>query len=246
MAVLDASGLAAGSSTVAADAVVALTASAGFVGGASFAGQGAAIRLSSASFLGTSLAAWDYQLEAAGEVEGVSSATASAHRARTTGAGFLGRSSFVYGTLLPIHGSSFFSVAIVVDQHLPPLSAAAGATKTFRWLQQLQRGDLAVFLCGPAIPVRISYRLAQVRPDGSRKHVGPKARSPSRGAVGEFYATGRAGEAGQPGDWVIEWTYQRTAQSHPERSEMAFRVLDAVQVGEQRELLDRKPKTGWI
>jgi hypothetical protein len=120
--------------------------------------------------------------------------------------------------------------------------------KSFRWLQPLQRGDLSVFVCddrGAITPVRVAYSLIQLRLDGTRKYVGPQERTPVAGGVGEFYATGRAGESGQPGEWVIEWVYQRTYQSDLQRTEMPFQVLDAVAVGDPREQLERKIKFGW-
>jgi hypothetical protein len=244
----DASATALGSSSASAFAVILVTASGTFVGSSSSSSSAGVNHLSSAFFEGGSSFEWDYLIEAEASFAGSSSATADAHTAVGASAFFHGGSFFLYGTLLPIQGSSFFVVSAVVDVHLPPIRAITMGPKTFRWLQTLQRGDLPVFICDastPMIPARITYRLAQVRLDGTRKYVGPQNRTPVPGNVGEFYATGRAGESGQPGLWVIEWLYQRTYQSDVQRTEMPFQVLDAVAAGDPREQLDRKIKFGW-
>lgn len=107
--------------------------------------------------------------------------------------------------------------------------------KTFRWLEPLERGDLPVFVCDrhtPVAPYRVTYSLAQLRADGSKKYVGPQNRVPVAGELGEFYATGRAGESGQSGQWVIEWTLQRTPWSRPQVTEMRFDVVDGAAAGD--------------
>lgn len=248
MAILDASATGLGTSQAAALAVVRMLGSGLFVGSSNFSALGALNQLASAVFAGDSSFDWDFVLEAAATFLGSSAADAEAHRARTASAVFRGESFLAYGTLFPIQGASFVSVSPVVDTHLPPIKGITMGPKTFRWLQLLQRGDLSVFVCdgrNAVIPVRIAYNLAQVRLDGSRKYVGPQNRIPVPGDVGEFYATGRAGESGQPGHWVIEWMYQRTTQSAVQTTEMEFRVVDAVALGDARELLDRRTKWGW-
>ena len=248
MAIFDASGTAIGTSAASAAAIVEKFGVPHLGGTAALSAQAGVLQLSNASFQGSSIFDWDYFIEAAGTVAGTSAASADANIVHTALAVFPGSSLFLYSIPFVIAGTSFFSVAPQVDHQLLPVKAITMGPKTFRWLQPLQRGDLSVFICdgrSPVIPARIFYRLAQVRIDGTKKYVGPQERSPVPGVVGEFYASGRAGESGQPGLWVIEWVYQRTYQSDLQVTEMQFQVLDAVAINDPRELLVRKTKYGW-
>lgn len=119
---------------------------------------------------------------------------------------------------------------------------------SFRYLQAFQRGDLPLFVSdaeGPVSPYLVVFTMFFVRPDGSRAQVGPSYRTPVQGDVGEFYATGRAGESGQPGCWMIRWQYQRSFDSDVQCKDMYFRVLDAVQAADPRDTLQRCRKYGW-
>jgi|SRR5688572_1849508 hypothetical protein len=248
MALFDASATVLGSSSAAAIAVVRIIGAATCLGGSTFGAQVGVLQLSSAWFVASSFFTWDHQVEASASFLGTSAAGASGHAAVESRATFRGDGFFLHGALLPIQGTSAFSVASLVDAHPPPIKAITMGPKRFRWLQPLQRGDLSVFICdgrSAVVPSRIAYSLAFVRLDGSRRYVGPQNRTPVSGDVGEFYATGRAGESGQPGQWVIEWVYQRTPHSDAQRAEMAFHVLDAVALADPREQLARKVKFGW-
>lgn len=102
--------------------------------------------------------------------------------------------------------------------------------KSFQWMQTFQRGDLGIRLTdehgNPYNPVRIWYTMYQPLPGGlSIKQIGPEKQAPVQGDVGEFYATGRAGELGQPGEWIIRWTYQKTSESEPLSTETRFQVV---------------------
>lgn len=237
-----------GTSTASADAVRRVLGAASFTGASSFAGQGVSIQLTSAVYQGSSAFSWDYIADAAATALGASTSSASAVAAVGTGGIFQGGSSFLYSELIPIQGASFLAVTEVVDVQFPPVKAVTMGPKTFLWLQTMQRGDLSVFIHdgrNAIRPVKVAYNLAQLRPDGSRKYVGPQYRAPVSGSLGEFYATGRAGESGQPGRWVIEWLFQRAPHSDVQIVEMHFQVLDAAAVGDPREQLDRKIKYGW-
>jgi hypothetical protein len=181
-------------------------------------------------------------------VNGAAVASAGALVALTAMATFEGSSTFQYSIPLVAAGASSMSVVPVVDRHLRPIRAITMGPKTFGWLHLLQRGDLSVFICdgaGPVIPVAIQYRLIQVRLNGSRQALGPQARSPAAGFPGEFYVTGRAGEHGQPGQWIVEWTFRRAWQSTPQIVELPYMVLDAVMAGDGRDVTCRKIKFGW-
>lgn len=248
MASFDASASALGTSAASSFALVWVAGSAAFAGFSSFAAQAGVGQLSSVFFSGESSFDWDYFVDASAVVTGISTTSAAplvAHGARAV---FLGTSSFLYSVPFVIQGTSLFSLTPVVDRQRRPIRGITMGPKTFRWLQTLQRGDLSVFICDgrrPVVPVRIAYNLVQFRLDGSRKYVGPRERSPVPGDPGEFYASGRAGEAGQPGNWLVEWVYQRTLQSSVQKTEMRFQVLDAVTVGDPSDTLLRKTKFGW-
>ena len=83
--------------------------------------------------------------------------------------------------------------------------------KTFRYGQAFQSGDLSLCVLDGHrqhyTPTSIYYTLYQVTPSGTKLVVGPYRRTPSQRGIGTFYATGVAGELGQPGEWRIVWNY---------------------------------------
>lgn len=248
MTLFDASAIADGTSEASSAASVRVARALLFQGGASFEGSAGVGHLASATFGGESRFGWNYYVDASAVFTGA--ATSDAEGSVFVSAKALARASsrFLYNTPLVIQGTSSLSILPVVDRHLRPLRAITLGPKTFRWLQPLQRGDLPVLVCdrhSPLVPYRVTYSLAQLRANGSRQYVGPRGRVPAAGDTGEFYATGRAGEGGQAGQWVIEWTFQRTRDTRPEAAEMCFQVLDAVAACDPRDVLPRKTKFGW-
>lgn len=159
-----------------------------------------------------------------------------------------GTSKMVFSAPLPMVGKTVLTGVAVVDKVPLPVNAIVAPPKSFRYLQLLQRGDLPIYIsnhAGPVSPVRVVYTMYQVRPDGTKFQVGPKHRTPAKGVVGEYYATGRAGESGQPGNWLIRWEFQRTFQSAIQIKEMCFRVLDAVLANDPMDVTPRVVKYGW-
>lgn len=148
--------------------------------------------------------------------------------------------------VLPAEGTS--STAIFGEVLRTNLLVKSADPKAFKWMQQFQRGDLSLFLCdGREAPVDVKlifYALYQVKGQG-RVARGPQRRIPSRGVLGEYYATGLAGESGQPGDWVIVWTYQVEPGDPLVNVEYSFRVVDAVVLAASNSLLTRNRKYGW-
>lgn len=248
MAVVDASGTAEGTSAASAVEILLVGCTLGFEGDSFAEATGGLRQIVSGSFVGESAFAWIYEVDVAATFEGVALVACDAGVIVEAKALAVGSGRFTYEPPQVIRGWSSFIIQPVIDRHLPPLRAITLGPKSFRWLQPLQRGDLPVLICDqrvPATPYRVTYSLAQVRPDGSRKYVGPRERVPVPGDTGEFYATGCAGESGQPGQWVIEWKFQRTPQASFETTEMRFQVLDAVAGADPRERLQRKTKYGW-
>lgn len=129
-----------------------------------------------------------------------------------------------------------------------PVNAIVSPTKTFSYMQPLERGDLPIFISlpvGPVSPYRISYTLFEIRPDNSLRQAGASGRAPVPGVVGEYYATGRAGDLGQPGRWMIRWEFQHTPSSPVQVKEMCFRVEDAVLAKSPSDVTVRVQKYGW-
>jgi len=130
------------------------------------------------------------------------------------------------------------------------VEATASGALVLRWNQLLQITDLTLCLRdgnGPIHPVSVSYVMYYRRPDedGSLRRAGPSIRYPVRASLGRFYATGRAGEFGQPGEWVIKWSFQRNHYDPVEHATHCFQVQDAVLRDCPCDITDRVSKTGW-
>jgi len=248
MTLFNASGTVSGTSSASSAGVVLTFVSTVLQGTGDLGAALGVVRISSARFDGAGSLDWDYRVEASGVVSGTSAASGAALIAKSAFGTFQGASAFLYAVPLIVFGASSMSATVVVDRHLPPIRAITMGPKTFSWLHLLQRGDLSVFICdstGPVVPFSIRYRLIQVRLNGSRQPMGPRERVPVAGVAGEFYATGRAGENGQPGQWIVEWTFQRSSSSELQVVEFPFMVLDAVLAGVPGDVTCRKTKYGW-
>ncbi len=245
MAVIDGASTVVGSSSASAEGFVIFHFSETASGSSSMTGAGGTLYIGSGTFLGTSSMEWDYIQDGASTMAGTSSMAGDGNVIKNGSSTMLGTSSMEQSTFLPIWGTSFASMNPLV---VTAIRAITMGPKTFQWMQLLQRGDLSIFFCngdGNFSPIVVVYSLYYVRPDGSRQPVGPQHKSPVLGGVGEFYVAGRAGESGQPGNWVIEWKYQRSTVHPLEVVEMPFQVLDAVLAQDPLDTLDRKVKFGW-
>lgn len=172
--------------------------------------------------------------DAGGTAAGTSSLTGSTNMVMT-GSGLAPGSSMAYG----------LSETTCVPQ---PVNATVSTPKTFRYLEPVDQ-TLAIYFftsSGPVVPVRVVYTLFEIRADGSLKQVGVPDRVPAQGGmVGEYYATGRAGECGQPGRWLIRWEGQLSFSSTPIVKEQCFRVQDAVLAKDPADTTIRVVKYGW-
>lgn len=148
----------------------------------------------------------------------------------------------------PIEGLSGASAYLTVERVKPPLDSKLVPQKTLRYLQNLQQRDLPLYLSSknnPTTPYKVSYNLYQIASTGIRVIIGPSNRQPSIGKPGEYYATGRAGEFGQPGKWLIVWQFQRTYQSAVQVVHMCFMVKDATAAKDSLDVTIRCKKFGW-
>lgn len=149
------------------------------------------------------------------------------------------------------HGdlTAFFEVLQVPRPFCPPR-----AEKVFRYGYILTRGDLELRICdasgNPYAPVVVLFAFYQIVAGGQRMLAGPPNRRPAvdtrEGKVGRYYATGTAGELGQPGEWVIVWRFQRSWWTPTEFFEEHFKVVDEVTSGDPGALFGRCIKYGWL
>jgi hypothetical protein len=142
----------------------------------------------------------------------------------------LGASKVSISMPTPMVGYGNLAAFYVVDKVLPPLCLQT-KPPMLRWGQDIQRGMLGIWLrdyknC-PISPFKVTYTLFMVTPSGQLSQVGPCERTPAKGALGEFYATGIAGDLGQPGLWSIRWTYQVSFNGPRYYESMQFNVFDA-------------------
>lgn len=102
----------------------------------------------------------------------------------------------------------------------------------FVWRHVFQSGDLPIFFSngtGPVDPYLVTYSF-RYTPKGSECPIvaGATSRNPVRTGVGQYYATGIAGQCGQPGDrWEICWVYQETMGSPLQEVCNPFVVFDS-------------------
>lgn len=119
----------------------------------------------------------------------------------------------------------------------------------FRWGQELSLGDLTLHLKDlddtPFIPYLVNYTLYYVHRGGWAQQIGATGRTPVLSSHFGFYATGFAGEGGQPGTWRIKWQWQRAVGVPLEEFSYDFCVKDAVLAHEHRDTTPRVRKFGW-
>lgn len=142
---------------------------------------------------------------------------------------FSGVGDVVESAPLPLYGFGEITAYVEFRTFMPPICPLP-EVPSFRWQSDFGRCSLVFKLCDarglPYSPVTVLYELYQVMPGGYRLLRGPPNRQPIMEDVGSYYATGTAGECGQPGDWVIVWRWQRDPWSPVQTREMPFRVVD--------------------
>lgn len=150
-----------------------------------------------------------------------------------------------------IYGAAVLTAHMEVLHTLPPVYQNPAKVGTrLRWGQPLGPHDLVLQLLSnrgtPMGPVCISYTMYQVTSGYCTPvQVGVGNRKPGTMKLGCYYATGVAGECGQPGLWVIRWKYQRTFGEQPIEKDCYFYVLDSVLCPVPGDTLIRNRKMGW-
>lgn len=249
MAVLDGSGLIIGIASPSGTAAMSYYASGLISGSATATAASGVLRLASGLIEGEGTLSWDYLIDGEGVAAGQAVMTGTSFRTINGRGRIVGVGRFLWaGAPLPIFGTAIVVGNPVVDRHIQAVRAIVAPPRGFRYLQLLQRGDLPIYLCnntGPVSPVWVGFTMYQILPCGARKRIGPFQRTPVKGVVGEFYAVGRAGESGQPGNWVIVWEWKQHFNGAVQSKEMEFQVLDAVAAADPRDSTVRCRKYGW-
>jgi hypothetical protein len=132
---------------------------------------------------------------------------------------------------LPLQGfGNLYAYMDVIP--LPRAICPPCVPRSFSWRYEFTSGDLTLKICdvygNPYSPFVVLYALYQILPGGYKKLVGPPNRRPVMQNVGCYYATGTAGECGQPGNWCIVWRWQKTPSSPVVTSEECFTIKDQV------------------
>ncbi len=159
-----------------------------------------------------------------------------------------GQGDLIESVPLPLLGFGTLAAYMeVVRAPGPACPCAEPPTKSFGYRQTLGKCDLTLCLTdgygNNYSPVTVSYAVYQVLRGGYRQLRGPAKRTPVMTPDGCYYAPFVAGDCGQPGDWVIVWTWQRAPGFPVESRAEPFRVLDqAMQTPCDP---SRKRKFGW-
>jgi hypothetical protein len=188
----------------------------------------------------------DTETAFSGLLDGTGDLSADTQQVLAISGMFWGYGDVVESAPLPFYGFGDLVGYADVRQWPAPLCSPA-AVPSFRWNAEFDRCGLSLNLCDarglPYSPVTVLYAMYQVMPGGYRLLRGQPNRKPVTEGVGSYYATGTAGECGQPGDWVIVWRWQRDPFSPVETREMSFRVVDTANC--PCDTLPRMRKYGW-
>lgn len=135
---------------------------------------------------------------------------------------FQGLGSLYDSAPLPLSGFGNLQSFLEVAPASKPICQVQ-APQELRYMQALSPNDLKLTFCGGVCPLWVTYAFYEVQADGSRVLRGSDSRSPASLSPTRYYATGYVGECGQPGTWVICWTYSDGSTLHTQEQE--FKLL---------------------
>lgn len=161
----------------------------------------------------------------------------------------VGSTSLAYSEPLPMVGVTTLSAYLEVTSGPPQPFCICPTGKEFRWGHVFTRFDLPLYLKDLTCtlresPFEVKYAMYHLV-DESYVQAGPPCRIPVTQGVGEFYATGTAGEFGQPGDWQIVWSVRVSFNSPVLTKTYSFRVVDAISSPITGDPTPRHTKYGW-
>ncbi len=141
-------------------------------------------------------------------------------------------------------------VAIPEILHFPPLCVCGPRPFTYPFGRQIARKDLIFQITdaagNPITPFRVTYALFRVLASGALLPFGDRQRHPALISVGRFYPTFRSDDLGQPGNWLIRWTYQESSSSVPVVKDLLFRIHDSFHSKVWMDVTPRRHKHGWF
>jgi len=148
---------------------------------------------------------------------------------------------------LPMMGFGYLTAYMEVLKTPKAICPICTCLGTLSYGQTLGPGNLTLCICDSEgnrfSPAYVSYALYEVLRGGSKHLRGPAARPPVMTSCGCYYATGVAGDCGQPGLWCIVWTWQQAPGFPCECKEECFQILDTAMANPCDP--NRKRKFGW-
>lgn len=159
----------------------------------------------------------------------------------------LGSGQLLWNGPAVIYGTGTLTGLMQVLRVPAPICPIAAPAQSFSYMQALGKGGLTLCItdCSGNIfsPAIVTYSLYEVLPGGYKQLRGPACRTPVMDVHGCYYATGMAGECGQPGNWCIVWSWSQGPGCPGGTSSEPFRVLDAAMSNPCDP--NRKQKYGW-
>jgi hypothetical protein len=217
-------------------------------GGSTVSGIGQALIDVSGMAIGSGSSIDGSVVDVAGGVLGSTTLFGNARRIFNMRGYAYGRSITGDSTPYPIYGTAIVSGVLEITHIGYPICQTPLVKKSFRWGHSFAPGDLEVQVVGPGNnpvgPVCMQFTMFQVQQGCALMQKG-LTRRPGKTGVGKFYATGTAGECGQPGLWVIRWSHQITTGGPTVEKDCYFYVLDSTVCSIPGDTLNRGCKYGW-
>ncbi len=111
---------------------------------------------------------------------------------------------------MPILGYGSLQAYVEITQAPKPI-CAPDTRQRFPFMGVFQKGALELCLRdaqgNPYSPVSVTYAIYEVLAGGYRQLRGPPRRVPAKDGIGRYHVTGYAGECGQPGTWLVVWSW---------------------------------------
>jgi len=119
-----------------------------------------------------------------------------------------------------------YLTAVLNITNLPPINVPR--PPTFPLGHVFTSGDLTFQVKdaagNPLSPFVLTYAIFQVRAGNVLLPFGDPKRRPVMGMDGQFYPSFLADDLGQPGDFLLRWTYQESFSSPPVVKDIPFRI----------------------
>ncbi len=248
MPFVDLTGSAAGSGTVTGSSSVTRFLGSSIVGSSSLTGDTIRSFIFSGFTSGAGSLTDGLTVDLEGSIGGSGSASGSLSRVIDMAGSTLGSGRVDLSVLEPIFGIGTLAGYLDIEHVPPPACGVCKCAKSvFSWLQPFQKGDLEICVQdirgNPIAPFSVTYTLFWIQKGCVPHQVGCANRTPVPSSFGHYYVTGVAGEGGQPGLWMVRWSFQESFGGPVQEVDMCFQVQDAIAAGDAS--LPRVCKYGW-